>query len=59
MKMKVLMVISQFFPLIGGAEKQAYLLAQKLIEKGLEVQIVTGWWKWRTPRREMINGVPV
>jgi glycosyltransferase involved in cell wall biosynthesis len=57
--MKVLMVISQFHPIIGGAERQAHLLAHKLIEKGVQVQVVTGWWKWGTPRREMINGVPV
>ena len=57
--MKILMVISQFHPIIGGAERQAQLLAQKLIEKGVQVEVVTGWWKWRTPRREMINGVPV
>ncbi len=57
--MKVLMVISQFHPIIGGTERQAHLLAYKLIEKGVQVQVVTGWWKWGTPRREMINGVPV
>jgi glycosyltransferase involved in cell wall biosynthesis len=57
--MKVLMVISQFSPIIGGAERQAQLLAQKLIEKGVEVQIVTGWWKWGTPQREISNRVSV
>lgn len=53
------MVISQFYPMIGGVEKQAQLLAEKFIEKGLEVQIVTGWWKWKTTRKEIVNGVPV
>lgn len=53
------MVISQFYPIIGGAEKQSLLLAQKLVEKGMGVQIVTGWWKWGTPQREIINGIPV
>ncbi|MGA2515130.1 MAG: glycosyltransferase family 4 protein [Thermodesulfobacteriota bacterium] len=57
--MKVLMVISQFHPIIGGAERQAQFLAQKLIEKGLQVKVVTGWWKLRTPRKETINGVKV
>jgi len=59
MKIKVLMVISQFHPIIGGAERQAQLLAHKLIEKGVQVKVVTGWWKWGTPRREKINEVPV
>jgi glycosyltransferase involved in cell wall biosynthesis len=57
--MKVLMVISQFHPMIGGAEKQAQLLAKKLIEKGIEVNIVTGWWNFRTPQEEIIEGIKV
>ena len=57
--LKVLMVISQFYPIIGGAEKQAQLLARKLIEKDVEVQVVTGWWKLGTQRKEIIDGVPV
>jgi glycosyltransferase involved in cell wall biosynthesis len=57
--MKVLMVISQFHPIIGGAEKQAQLLAQKLIEKGIQVQVVTGWWKLATPRKEIIDGIRI
>jgi glycosyltransferase involved in cell wall biosynthesis len=55
--MKVLMVISQFYPIIGGAERQAQLLAGKLIEKGLEVRVVTGWWRFRTATKEIIDGV--
>ena len=58
-KIKVLMVISQFHPIIGGAEKQAQLLAQKLIKKGIDVNIVTGRWKFGTARKERINGIPV
>ncbi len=57
--MKVLMVISQFHPIIGGAEKQAQLLAQTLVKKGIQVQVVTGWWTFRLPRKEMINGVQI
>jgi glycosyltransferase involved in cell wall biosynthesis len=56
---KVLMVISQFHPIIGGAEKQAKLLAKKLIEKGVNVTILTGWWKFGMPRREMVDGISV
>ncbi len=57
--MKVLMVISQFYPIIGGAERQAQVLAEKLIEKGVDVNIVTGWWDFRTPRKESIGGIRV
>ncbi len=57
--MNILMVISQFHPIVGGAEKQAQLLSKKLSEKGVEVRIVTGWWKWGVPREEIINGIPI
>jgi glycosyltransferase involved in cell wall biosynthesis len=57
--MKVLMVISQFLPMIGGAEKQAKLLAQALIKRGITVGIVTGWWKFGTHRKEVIDGISV
>jgi glycosyltransferase involved in cell wall biosynthesis len=57
--MKILMVISQFDPIIGGAEKQAQLLAKKLNEKGVGVDLITGWWKFGTPRKEMIDGIRV
>jgi glycosyltransferase involved in cell wall biosynthesis len=57
--MKILMVISQFHPIIGGAEKQAQLLAETLIERGIRVQVVTGLWRMRTPRTEIINGIQI
>jgi glycosyltransferase involved in cell wall biosynthesis len=57
--MKVLMVIAQFYPIVGGAEKQAQLLAKKLMEKGVDVKIVTGWWRFKTPPREVVDGVHV
>ena len=53
------MVISQFHPIIGGAEKQAQLLSEILVEKGIQVHVVTGWWKFRTPREEILNGVHI
>jgi glycosyltransferase involved in cell wall biosynthesis len=57
--MNVLMVISQFYPIIGGAERQAQLLAQTLVEKGIQVQVVTGWWKFGTPRKEVLDRINV
>ena len=57
--MRVLMVISQFHPIIGGAEKQAQLLGRALIERGIDVDVVTGWWDRRTPRREKVEGLRV
>ena len=56
---KVLMIIAQYFPIIGGAEQQAHRLARELIAKGCEVTILTGRWHRSTPRREVVEGVPV
>lgn len=53
------MVMSQFQPIVGGAEKQAQLLSKKLVEKGVSVNLVTGWWKFGTFRKEVIDGVGV
>ncbi len=53
------MVISQFNPIVGGAEKQAKLLAQTLVKKGINLSIATGWWKFRTPHKEMIDGIEI
>lgn len=53
------MVISQFFPLIGGAEKQAQLLGKTLLNKGVEVSVVTGCWKFGTLKKERIDGIQV
>ena len=57
--MKVLMVISQFSPIVGGTEKQAQLLAKTLIERGVHVDICTGWWNFGVPRQEVIDGIKV
>jgi glycosyltransferase involved in cell wall biosynthesis len=57
--MKILMVISQFYPLIGGAEKQAQLLAKTLTKKGMDVTVVTGRWSTETSRDEIVDGISV
>ena len=56
---RVLMITTRFYPVVGGAEKQAQKLAKKLVEKGLDVKVVTGWWDRKTPRKEMVDGIPV
>ena len=39
--MRILFVIGQFFPVIGGAESQALKLANALILKGIDITILT------------------
>ena len=53
------MVVRLFHPWVGGTERQAHTLARALIDRGVEVRVVTGWWFRGTPRSETIDGVPV
>ncbi|MEM2125341.1 MAG: glycosyltransferase family 4 protein [Candidatus Methanosuratincola sp.] len=53
------MVSRLFYPWVGGSERQAHKLAQELCKKGVQVEIVTGWWYRGTPRHEIIDGIPV
>jgi glycosyltransferase involved in cell wall biosynthesis len=57
--MRVLMVVRQFLPWVGGTERQAQRLAARLIEAGVDVGVVTGWWVWGTSRQEVIDSIPV
>ena len=52
------MIISQFYPLLGGAEVQAQLLASSLIKRGMKVSVLTRKLKG-LPRYELMEGIPV
>ncbi len=52
------MVSQTFFPVLGGAEKQAFELSKALVKKGLKVAVITR----RTgglPARETLEGVDI
>ena len=52
-EMKVLMVISQFHPIIGGAEKQANSLRRPCIEKGIQSKHCDRMVEiWKHPERK-------
>jgi glycosyltransferase involved in cell wall biosynthesis len=53
------MVVRQFYPWVGGTERQAQKLAARLIALGIDVRVVTGWWRWGTRRREEVDGISV
>lgn len=57
--MRVLMVTMFFHPRVGGAEKQAQKLSERLIEKGIDVKLLTGWWFRDTPKEETIGRLPI
>ena len=57
--MKVLMIVAQFHPIVGGAETQARRLAAELRRQGVTVELWTGRWSRDVPSREVVDGVPV
>jgi len=56
--MKILMVIGQFYPIVGGAEVQANKLALTLISKGIDVDILTIHRRGLS-RYEVVNGIRI
>jgi glycosyltransferase involved in cell wall biosynthesis len=58
-KISLIMIIRQFYPLIGGTEKQADLLARMLQRSGLTVKLVTAKLGKEWKRNESIGGLEV
>lgn len=58
-RLRVIAVVSQFWPLIGGAENQARRLATELVRQGLELEVWTARLDRRWPRFEVLDGVTV
>lgn len=56
--MKVLMIIGQYHPLSGGAEKECQKVAGRLLREGMEVAVLTQAVEG-LPVREVIGAVPV
>lgn len=57
--MKVLFVIRYFHPFVGGTEKQALTLASHLVDKGIDVTILTSRFRYSWQRTECIQNVRV
>lgn len=53
------MLISSFYPLIGGAEKQAQRLSKELVKNGHEVVVLTRMPNKGIKETEMIDGIKV
>jgi glycosyltransferase involved in cell wall biosynthesis len=58
-KPDIYIVIATFHPLIGGAERQAFLHANSLRERGYEATIITFRHDTTWAAREILEGVPV
>lgn len=61
--MKILQVVRQYHPAIGGAERFVDDLSTRLVARGHQVEVVTLNKRWRDglrlPDHEIINGIPV
>ena len=57
--MKILFILELYYPNIGGIEKLFKSLAEKLVEQGYEVTVITTRFRKDLPVREEINGVHI
>lgn len=57
--MKIVMLISSFYPLVGGAERQAQRLSKELVEQGHEVTVFTRMPELEISRVEFIDGIKI
>src|SRR4051812_45135108 len=57
--MHVLMIVSRFFPCVGGTESQALSLARTLRQLGTQAEVLTQQYDPALPREETVSGIPV
>lgn len=58
-KLKVLMIIDQFYPIVGGAESQAMRISERLIERGHQVSVLTRKGKAELDDFESVNRIDI
>ena len=56
--MKLLMIIGQYYPIAGGAEKECQKLSRRLAQEGVTVSVLTQFCEGM-PDYEVIDGIPV
>jgi glycosyltransferase involved in cell wall biosynthesis len=56
--MKLLMIIGQYYPIAGGAEKECQKLSRRLVQEGMTVSVLTQSCEG-LPNYEVIDGIPV
>ena len=56
---RIYIAIATFYPIVGGAEKQALAQGRSLRERGYAATIITFRHKRAWPRHALIEGVPV
>lgn len=58
-EMKILIIVKNFHPLVGGPERQSQLMARSIIKSGHKAMIVTSKKKKEWPDYEKIEDIPV
>lgn len=58
-KLKVLMMIDQFYPIVGGAESQAKRISERLIQRGHQVSVLTRKGKKELDDFETVDGIDI
>ncbi len=58
-KTRICIVISTFYPLVGGAETQVLAQGRRLRERGCDARVVTLRHKKSWPAQDTVEGVPV
>ena len=57
--MKILFILENYYPNIGGVETLFQNLAESLAFEGNEITVLTNRFSWKLPAKETINGVRV
>lgn len=57
--MRILFILELYYPNIGGIEKLFKTLAEKLVEEGHSVKVITTRFRKDLPSSEVINGVEI
>lgn len=57
--MRIAILTPQYYPIVSGAELFAQEVAERLVEGGNEVDVVTGQWNSNLKTFEEINGVNI
>lgn len=57
--MRILFILELYYPNIGGIEKLFKTLAEKLVEEGHSVKVITTRFRKDLPTHEIINGVEI
>lgn len=57
--MRILLLPNSYAPVLGGLQTVTHNLAQHLLKRGHQVQVVTNRYPRSLPAREMLDGVPI